>query len=248
MGTVGCRGRVGLARTGLGGASRNPAPPPPGLHPSFCQTFLLFRTSVGGHWRGGVPLPPARRVLHRSSHPAPGRPVTLVPGGMRQPQGSRLPGSAARASVSGEWGAGLREGCRSCSRPGRVGRPGRTTSGPSLWLFGITWRPARAPDPFDVPEPVLFGRCVVPLALSSLPPPDPRNEKRSGCTIPAERAAAVGWWAGCGEPVAGSALLSHRCSFSKLGLTAVDGELRFAQGAYGYNIFQPPVTPGTVVC
>lgn len=41
----------------------------------------------------------------------------------------------------------------------------------------------------------------------------------------------VGWAQRSAERGAGSALLLHRCFFSKLGFTAVDGELRFSRGA-----------------
>lgn len=61
-------------------------------------------------------------------------------------------------------------------------------------------------------------------------------------------ARAVGCRAGRRGRGAGSALLLHRCLFSKLGLAAVDGELRCSGGAQGCHIFPPPVTPGTVVC
>lgn len=110
---------AGRGKAGQGGGA---APPPAQLHPSLCQTFLGLRTRCSGCWKGGAPPPPAVPSTAPRARPETGTwsPRCSGPEGMRHPQGPRLPGSAARASVSGEWSARYREGSRGRSRPGRA--------------------------------------------------------------------------------------------------------------------------------
>lgn len=87
---------------GLAGAG--PAGTPPLAPPNFPWVPGVSQRPLGRRRAAA-----ARRdavsptILAPGQSPAPGRPVALGPEGMRQPQGPPLPGSAARASASGEW-------------------------------------------------------------------------------------------------------------------------------------------------
>lgn len=195
-------------RAGQGGDA---APPPPRRHPLLRQTFLGLGTRRSRSWqrRAAAATTVSSAAPRAGGSPAPGRPVARGPRACGSRRGPPLPGSAARASVSGEWGAGL----------GRVlGRAwgGRFAGGPPPGPAFRDCQPGTQIHSLRAPGTGPSRRSVAHLALSHFSPP--RSKKPSEC--PRRRVASLRLRAG--GLGAGSAL--HRCCFSKLGLTAVGGD------------------------
>lgn len=101
VGTVGLLGRAGRGRAGT-----RPLRP-------LGATPRSAKLSLGSGRVAAAVGKEARRRRHRvvrcsspGGRPAPGRPVAHGPRACGSRRGAPLPGSAARASVSGEWGAG----------------------------------------------------------------------------------------------------------------------------------------------
>lgn len=228
MGTVG--------RQGQGGAEQGSGPSAPlGATPRSAKLSLgSGRVAAAARKEARPGRPPAvpSAASRARLQPDTWSPRRARPEGMRQPQGIPLPGSAARASVSGEWGAGRGDDSRSRGRTGRAwgGQSARASAGPSFSGLPDVGPGSQTHSKYlgqDSPGGV-WHIFLFPTSFLGV-------KKCNGNVKVAMRPPQL--WAGrlgTGRGERGEApspLLWRRCFFAKLDLTAVRREQRFSRGA-----------------